>query len=102
MGDFKKPVFRKNKFGAAPKRDASRPVELHQATCAQCKKMCEVPFRPNGKKPVLCRDCFGGAKPQDFERKERYAPRSDTVTAQIAELNAKIDVLTRLVKALGN
>lgn len=32
--------------------------ELFQATCTQCGKVCEVPFRPNGKKPVYCNECF--------------------------------------------
>ncbi len=102
MGAFKKGGFGRSKFGGAPKRDFSRPTELHQTTCSECKKMCEVPFRPNGKKPVFCRDCFGDNKPQGFERKERFTPRPDTVTAQLAELNQKVDALTRLVKALSN
>ncbi|MFA5364313.1 MAG: CxxC-x17-CxxC domain-containing protein [Candidatus Bathyarchaeia archaeon] len=31
---------------------------MHKATCAECKKECEVPFKPNGTKPVYCRECF--------------------------------------------
>src|SRR4051812_27854719 len=31
---------------------------LHSATCNKCGKPCEVPFKPNGKKPIYCRDCF--------------------------------------------
>lgn len=34
--------------------------EMHQATCSDCGKSCEVPFKPSGDKPVLCRDCFRG------------------------------------------
>ena len=30
------------------------PSSMHQATCAECGTSCEVPFKPNGKKPVLC------------------------------------------------
>jgi len=37
---------------------SDRPIELHQADCADCGKSCEVPFKPNGRKPVYCRDCF--------------------------------------------
>lgn len=33
-------------------------MTLYSATCTTCGKSCEVPFRPDGKKPVLCRDCF--------------------------------------------
>ena len=32
--------------------------EMHKATCAQCSKDCEVPFKPTEGRPVYCRDCF--------------------------------------------
>lgn len=32
--------------------------ELFDAECNSCHKRCQVPFRPNGKKPVYCADCF--------------------------------------------
>jgi CxxC-x17-CxxC domain-containing protein len=32
--------------------------EMHKAVCSECKKECEVPFKPNGKKPVYCKECF--------------------------------------------
>lgn len=52
--------FRKNRprrsFG---RRDNfRRERSMHDATCAKCKKNCQVPFKPNGQKPVLCMDCF--------------------------------------------
>lgn len=34
------------------------PREMHKAICADCKKECEVPFKPSEDKPVYCRDCF--------------------------------------------
>jgi len=40
---------------------------MHKAICSQCKKECEVPFRPSGDRPVFCNDCFksqGGASAQ--------------------------------------
>jgi CxxC-x17-CxxC domain-containing protein len=33
---------------------------MHQATCSECRSACEVPFKPTGSKPVLCRNCFKG------------------------------------------
>ncbi|MEJ2673485.1 MAG: DNA-directed RNA polymerase [Deltaproteobacteria bacterium] len=30
----------------------------HKATCAECGKECEVPFKPSGTRPVYCRECF--------------------------------------------
>ncbi len=34
------------------------PREMHKATCAECGNECEVPFKPDGSRPVYCRDCF--------------------------------------------
>jgi CxxC-x17-CxxC domain-containing protein len=47
--------------------------QLHEATCAKCGKTTTVPFKPNGSKPVYCRDCFkkedgGGFESNRFER----------------------------------
>lgn len=35
-----------------------RQTEMFKTTCTSCGKAAEVPFRPDGSKPVLCRDCF--------------------------------------------
>ncbi len=32
--------------------------EMHQATCADCGKECEVPFKPIEGRAVYCRDCY--------------------------------------------
>ena len=104
--------------GGGFKGGFSRPMEMHQATCASCNKACEVPFRPNGKKPVFCRDCFRkeeglgeapryGARefddrPRAFasrpERPSAPAPRppapgNDEVVRQLKQLNEKMDEL---------
>jgi len=50
-----------NKFGGG-RGGSDRPerrLEFFPAICSECKKKCEVPFRPTGDKPVYCRDCFG-------------------------------------------
>ena len=43
-------------------RDFGGPREMHKATCSECKKECEVPFKPTEGKPVFCRDCFNKRK----------------------------------------
>lgn len=58
-----RPQFGGNKFGNGGRRshgnrDGGR-LELFPAICSECKKNCEVPFRPTGEKPVYCRECFG-------------------------------------------
>ena len=42
----------------------NRPREFHKATCAKCKKECEVPFKPTQGKPVYCRECFAEIRDQ--------------------------------------
>ncbi len=32
--------------------------EMHNATCAECGNACQVPFKPNGRKPIFCSNCF--------------------------------------------
>lgn len=34
------------------------PREMFSATCASCGREAQVPFRPNGTKPVYCSECF--------------------------------------------
>jgi len=36
--------------------------EFHKATCSECKKECEVPFKPSGDRPVYCKDCYSKKK----------------------------------------
>jgi len=42
----------------------SGPREMHKATCAECGKECEVPFKPTEGRDVFCQDCF--------KKKKRY------------------------------
>jgi len=35
-----------------------RPREMHKAVCSECKKDCEVPFKPKEDRPVFCKECF--------------------------------------------
>lgn len=39
-----------------------RPREMHKVTCSECKKECEVPFKPSGDRPVYCKECFSKRK----------------------------------------
>lgn len=32
--------------------------EMYTATCADCGREAQVPFRPSGVRPVYCSDCF--------------------------------------------
>ncbi len=44
---------------------------LYEAICADCHKICEVPFKPSESRPVYCKECFakrknGGSNPKNF------------------------------------
>ena len=32
--------------------------QMFDAVCSDCGQSCQVPFQPNGEKPVYCRPCF--------------------------------------------
>ncbi|MBI4872424.1 MAG: zinc-ribbon domain containing protein [Candidatus Riflebacteria bacterium] len=43
---------------AAPAGQSAVARQMYDVTCERCKKPTRVPFRPTGKKPVYCKDCF--------------------------------------------
>jgi CxxC-x17-CxxC domain-containing protein len=45
---------------------------MHKATCDECHKSCEVPFRPSSDKPVYCNECFSSKR-----KEEDRAPRRE-------------------------
>ncbi|MBI5422230.1 hypothetical protein HZA44_03795, partial [Candidatus Peregrinibacteria bacterium] len=81
------------------------------ATCSDCGKPCQVPFRPNGEKPVLCSECFSIAKGDSFapknhdkfaKKNEGFEPRKpDRTVEQLEKMNAKLERMLKLIEALG-
>ena len=71
--------FNKGRSGGGrdfKRRDFDGPQVMHKTICSDCGKECEVPFKPNGSKPVFCRDCFQGKRSSDSPRSEgNYPPR---------------------------
>ena len=39
--------------------------EMFLARCSDCQKDCEVPFKPDGSRPVFCKECFSARKRRD-------------------------------------
>lgn len=88
-----------------------RPVynnDIHKTLCSTCHKPCEVPFKPNGLKPVFCADCFRYTKepaPSDYiKRKDKtifdaphnfVQPLNPLSTVHSTSTEAKIDMLKR-------
>lgn len=89
--------------GGGWKGGDDRPA-MHPAVCSSCGASCEVPFVPNGKKPIFCRNCFKKSEGEEtrFERpraagKSAYVstPRSGTegIEKQLKALNEKMDLI---------
>ena len=57
--------FRKPNYGGGGSFERK---EMFTVTCSECGKDAQVPFKPNGRKPVLCSNCF---------QKERGGENSD-------------------------
>ncbi len=108
-----------NRGGFGSGRDRERPV-MHSATCAECGKGCEVPFRPTGDKPVYCSECFknkgegnsrssnrggrdfGERNPRSsFDSKPTYqkdgGKSSENTRAQFEVLNNKLDRILKIL-----
>ncbi|HNX67962.1 MAG TPA: hypothetical protein PLL75_00315 [Candidatus Omnitrophota bacterium] len=58
---------------------------LHKAVCADCKKDCEVPFKPSGDRPVYCKECFA-------QRKAAYHPKGNPVPQKAPEPQRHVTV----------
>ena len=54
----------------------SGPREMHDATCAECGKTCQVPFKPDGSRPVYCSDCYQKHKPASIQATQKILKRS--------------------------
>lgn len=106
-------------FGRGPRPFQSRGFgqqgdkQRFEAVCADCGNRCEVPFRPNGKKPVYCKDCFPKhqdeergsrdfARPQRFDRRESPRPFERREAPRQSQPDTRIDALIREVSMLGN
>ncbi len=114
---FKKPSFNRGN-DRRDMRDDGAPKQLFQAECSNCHAGCEVPFRPDGVKPVFCRNCFSkgmGREPgardtrpprREFSprpsygapARESFAPRAQS--AAPAAPDRRIDGLARSISAI--
>lgn len=65
---FPRPAYGDRRSQGRPGDDSEERV-LHKVACSDCKKECEVPFRPTGVRPVYCQECFR-------RRKEKSPPRA--------------------------
>jgi CxxC-x17-CxxC domain-containing protein len=108
-GDSGADRFGPKNFGKSGNRDSrfeDRP--MFETTCAKCGNRCEVPFKPNGEKPVYCKDCFGASKGESFGSKGNNpfsktfgSGKPDRSNENFEKLNAKLERILKLLEALG-
>jgi len=75
--------------------------QMFKATCSNCGKECEVPFKPTGSKPVYCRDCFRTMRGSDsrkpnFDNSNRGSSYPQ-YKEQFEALNIKLDKILKLL-----
>ena len=78
--------------------------QMFDATCSNCGKSCQVPFRPTNGKPVYCSDCFekmGGRadrQTSDRPRFEDRKPSFDQNKAQLDAISVKLDKILNILE----
>jgi CxxC-x17-CxxC domain-containing protein len=106
-----KPIFCSSCFerqsgGRSGRRDSGRrdsrkrdyqETRMYTATCDECGKECEVPFRPTSGKPVFCNDCFKGKGGSSRERGRGRGDRSQQDQTDV--INSKLDRIIQLLES---
>lgn len=82
---------------------------MHKAICNDCGSSCQVPFKPNGSRPVLCSHCFqksNDSGPRKFsdDRRPSFQERSgggnnDQISEQLKTMNAKLDAIIEALES---
>jgi CxxC-x17-CxxC domain-containing protein len=101
---------REGRFGGGfeKRKDPS----MHKATCSNCGKPCEVPFRPVNGKPVYCKDCFSkmGGNPahgndrspkREFRKFDDRNPRFESRNASFERKPESNDDLKRQLELVN-
>ena len=80
-------------YGGVKQDNMHRERVLHKAVCADCKKGCEVPFKPSGDRPVYCKECFAKRKnPGLFRERHDNRPREEvSVQPRHADKHQAVD-----------
>ncbi len=111
MKNFKQDRESRFSRGSADRRDQKPPM-MHKATCSNCGKSCEVPFKPMNGKPVYCKDCYGlkDGEPKSDRfigkamntRAEKRSEGSNELKDQLKAVNEKLDKLIALAETVLN
>ena len=110
MPNYQSDRFPRKPFTKGPNRFGA-PTQKFKADCSKCGSLCEVPFRPNGKKPIFCSNCFvrdDGDAPRprrDFAPRESFdRPREQREDRSMSDLKQELqainDKLSRLISII--
>lgn len=94
---------RRGGFGGG-RRDDRGPVTMHDAVCDECRRPCQVPFRPTGDRPIYCKNCFdkrGGGR-EAGRAAGAVGAGGDSfshndIKTQLAMINIKLDKLLKVI-----
>lgn len=101
MPEFKKrPHLNRGGRSTHNRQNDRSQKELYAAECNNCRKRCEVPFRPNGRKPVYCSDCFSQTSRPSYSEPREQPSHSQAMERQLDELKRKIDVMNETLTGL--
>lgn len=100
-----RPPFRGGTGGG---RDFGGDREMFDAECANCHTKTQVPFRPNGQKPVFCRDCFkpeGAGAPQRFPNRDagprrEFSPRPAQSDSGMADVKRQLQTMNTTLERM--
>ena len=97
FGGAAKP-FERTSFGGRDSRGGSR-LEMHATVCAKCGERCEVPFKPNNRKPVYCSDCFRKSESSDSRRDGDFDSRpASNSGGDLRQINEKLDRILKILE----
>ncbi len=89
--------------------------ELFDAQCNSCKERCQVPFKPNGMKPVYCSKCFtkdespsrdygsrDGSGSSTYGNRSDFKPRHDRPSFTPEAPNRQIEQLSKQIEMMNS
>ena len=75
---------------AAPAAQARDTRPMYKAVCADCRKSCEVPFKPRGDRPVYCKNCFAVRKKEGaFKPWREEKPKDEPAAKPVVSAGKK-------------
>ena len=90
--------FSRNTRRFGPRESEGSKLEFHKTTCAKCGERCEVPFKPNNKKPVYCSDCFRKSEDPNFDNEPSPRQERNSSGNDLRQINEKLDRIIRLLE----